>query len=186
MRRFISLGRTTVVASVLVLTIAVFVVFDTAGSRLNAVLIILGLVLAYASLPIASPKPDLAVEYRNPKLDGRAVVTASDAATDLTVFVCNRGRGPAEAVEVRFDGPGPGGTWNESGNHPDRNTLDITVSPCHFFGRDRVLAPGDEWPIALLSYYRSRPTKLRWQASARGMKTKTGEADIERVEDRPQ
>jgi hypothetical protein len=124
--------------------------------------------------------PFLTVEYRNPSRGDAAVVDRE--AHDLRVVVVNRGKGPAEAVEVTFDNVGAR-IWNESGNNPDYTTLDPTVVPPRFLGKDRVLNPGEEWAMALLSWYHGPPHKAEfaWEARARGMERRAGTAKIEIV-----
>lgn len=154
----------------LVASIPTFALVSDSGARYGVlVTIFLGMAaLIPWAVPDRPPEPSLDVVYRNPDRGGRAVVDSRDS--NLQVVVINNGRGPAEAVEIRFGAQGAQ-VWNESGNSPDPDTLSVSVHPPRFLGRDRVLSPGDEWPIALLSWYHdARPPKVyEWEARARGM-----------------
>lgn len=164
-----------VVAATAVLVVVAVAVGDFAG--------VFSVVAAGAALVAVNHtvprRPRLVVEYRNREADGRPEVWSAGPAT-LYVHVRNEGRGPAEAVEVRFDGLGAAEVWNETGNPPDRR-LDRTVSPLHYVAGDRVLNPGQEWCIAMLVWRADHPLAggtAAWRASARGVPERTGSVRV--------
>lgn len=77
--------------------------------------------------------------------------------------------------------------WNESGNSPDPYTLNNAVIPPHFMGHDRVLEPGNEWPIAMLGqlrHFRAHP-RLNWKVRARGLPERARATELKMVEPPP-
>ena len=168
-----------VVLAGLALAVATFIFVSDGPGRFTALVTIFVGILALIPWAASSDPqlPALEVAYRNPDRDGRAVLDRG--ASNLQVVVINNGRGTAEAVEVRFGAEGAA-VWNESGNGPDPDVLNVAVHPPRFLGRDRVLNPGEEWPIALLAWYHGRPSgSFVWEARAKGMKLRSGTVDVD-------
>jgi hypothetical protein len=167
----VAIGGLAVVALV-----GLFIVEDDAAGRFIGFWVIVGAVTGLYTLNFLWPRgPELRVEFHNTHT-GRTEVWQGEPLTNIRVVVVNDGGGPAEAVEVRFG-------WNESGNSPNPDTLDVMVNPPRFIGRDRVLEPGDEWRIALLVQLRplKNAPRLRWWARAKGMRERQGVVQFQMV-----
>jgi hypothetical protein len=153
--------------------------------RFNAVFIVAAAALAAVTLNHTIPRrPRLVVHYRNPEAGGRPVVWPyrhGEPGARLHVIVENRGRGPAEAVEVRFDNLGVS-VWNESGNPGNPAAeVDRSLSPPRFEGGLRIVNPGESLTIAALSDavgggWQVRPA--HWTARAKHMPEQHGVVEI--------
>lgn len=166
------------------LIVAATLVFSEWPERFIATVTVIGVAATVLAVPtfLTHPPPELTVQFRSPhpSLLGRAALTRNSDAHELVVWVRNSGRGDADAVEIRFDSGGAH-LFNESGNAPDYHHLDPTVHPYRWSGRERTIAPQDEFPIARL-YWRTdtaRPARLSWSARARSMQPRHGDVDIE-------
>lgn len=156
-----------------------FFVADTAGEVYTGVFVILATVGTFMTLNhTVLRRPDLRIEYRNPKAQNRPVI---DGKFNVLVVLVNDGAGPAEAMEVRFDHL-KGKVYNETGNAPDPLHFDLAVDPPRFYGRERVLGSHEEMVLCRLVYHgpwpgdlaTPLPTEAQWEARARGMKTRKG------------
>ncbi len=146
----------------------------SSGERYVGCFVIAAVGVALIGLIRTMPRPpELVIEYRNKKLGGASIV--SDIDRYLILYLKNVGVGHAEAIEAAFDRHGAK-LYNASGNSPDRRYLDDQQHPPHFFGNQRVLGPGEEWPIASLQNV--AVGQYNWTTSARGMATKAGTVDV--------
>ncbi len=153
--------------------------------RFNAVFIVTAAVLAAVTLNHTIPRrPRLVVTYRNPDADGRPVVWPfrhGRPGARLHVIVENRGRGAAEAVEVRFDSLGVN-VFNESGTPGDLAAdVDRSLSPARFVGGLRIINPGESLIIGALSDAVGGGWQIRpahWTAQAKHMPLRSGTVEI--------
>ena len=159
------------------------------AEALTIVVAALGLVAAtIAANHSIGRSPRLVVEYRNVNAGGEPVVWASEPSRlrpTLHVYVRNEGRGPAEAVEVRFDRVQASHLWNESGNA--NGDVEENLHPPRFTRPNQVLNPHDEWCIAMLSWHGVAVPDATavWRASAKGMKATEGVVRVRRLEAPP-
>lgn len=157
-----------------------------AGTRFGAIAALAAAVTAgIAANHSIARAPRLIVEYRNQALDGRPEVWAGSsgngARAALHVVARNEGRGTAEAFEIRFDTAGASYLWNESGN--GSSDVEQNYHPPRFLGRDRVINPGEEVCLAMLTWQGKEPgdATARWWATAKSMKRQEGVVRIRAI-----
>jgi hypothetical protein len=169
-----------------------FVVARDAGGRYIGTITAATLVVAGMALNHTIPRgPLLTVTYRNPQAGGQALLWRHPLDAYLQIAVANLGPGTAETVEVEFDNidlP----VASESGGAADRVYLLDLVSPPRYQGKERLLQPGDEWPIAQIrigtpgTAQAMTSTTARWRARARHMREQTGTILVTVVDEPPQ